>query len=449
MRNRYFQSEGFRLSAIYTLAFALSVAAIGAIVLVTTRHALLDQVVVSARTEITALQRAYSAKGLPEVLEVLDQLKGAPGDAELYLVQRGNRRIAGNLPPMPPRFGVVTLSQGTRHQVLGVGAELAPGLYAFSGSRLSRVQAVQEQLLHILLWVFLGALVLAAIGGVLVSRSFLSRTDAMATACRTIMDGDLKTRLPVRGSRDELDRLAAAVNEMLDRIAVLMENLGQVTNDIAHDLRTPVTHLRQRLEIGRAEAVDAKTQADFDAAIEKTDEILAMFSALLRIVQIEGGSRRAAFGKVPLAALLEQLRDMFLPVAEASNHILSLRVQDDAAVHGDRALLLQLFSNLIENAIIHTPGGTHIFLKLAKPTPGTIIATVADDGPGVPREEQSKLFRRLYRREASRTTPGYGLGLSLVAAIADLHGAKVEIEPAAQGFSVRVVFEAAPVRPRA
>jgi signal transduction histidine kinase len=222
-----------------------------------------------------------------------------------------------------------------------------------------------------------------------------------------------------------------------------MENLGQVTNDIAHDLRTPVAHLRQRLEKGRRDSADpVKSEAAFDSAIEKTDEILAMFSALLRIVQIEGGGRRAAFARFGLAELLEQLREMFVPVAEAANHSLILEIgEEDAEINGDRALLVQLFSNLIENAILHTPDGTHIWLQLTRPEPGKTAVIVADDGPGVPREEQAKIFRRLYRREASRTTPGYGLGLSVVAAITELHGAKIRIEPVAHGLSVHVTFE--------
>lgn len=445
MRIRYFYTEGFRLSAIYALVFTLSVGSIGVVVLLLNRHALREQILQSARTAIVAMQRAYDQEGISEVREVIGQLKGASGEAQLFLLQKSNRRVAGNLPVMAPRRGVVELDRSERHAaVLGIGADLAPGLYVFSGSELTHMRKVQAQIEQTLMWVFLAAMLLAALSGVLVSRSFLSRTDAMARACRSIMDGDLKARLPVRGTRDELDRLASTVNEMLDRIAVLMENLGQVTNDIAHDLRTPVTHLRQRLETGKRNSADpAKSQAAFDAAIEKTDEILAMFAALLRIVQIEDGSRRAAFTKLSLAALLEQLRDIFMPVAEASDHALVLDVADDAIINGDRALLLQLFSNLIENAIIHTPKGTKIRLHITRPNSKATIVTVADDGPGVPPEERPKLFRRLYRREASRTMPGYGLGLSLVAAIAELHGAKVEIEPTERGFSVRTTFETA------
>ncbi len=444
MRIRYFHTEGFRLSTIYALVFALSAFSIGAVVLLINRHALRDQITQSSSTDLEAMQRAYDQEGIGEVREVINQLKGAPGASELFLLQKDGQRIAGNLPVTTPQIGIVELRpSGQRTRVLGVGRNLAPGLYAFSGSELTHVRRIQGQIQQTLLWVFLAALVLAAGGGVLVSRSFLSRTDAMARACRAIMDGNLKARLPVRGTLDELDRLAATINAMLDRIAILMENLGQVTNDIAHDLRTPVTHLRQRLEKGRRDSADpVKSETAFDSAIEKTDEILAMFTALLRIAQIEGGGRRAAFACFELAGLLEQLREMLAPVAEAANHGLILEVgEEDAEINGDRALLVQLFSNLIENAILHTPDGTHIWLRLARPEPGRIAVSVVDDGPGVPPEEQAKIFQRLYRREASRTTPGYGLGLSVAAAITELHGAKIGIEPVAHGLSVRVTFK--------
>jgi signal transduction histidine kinase len=443
VRINYFQTEGFRLSAIYALVFALSTLILGVSVILINGHALRDQVLEAARTDLVALQLAYDEEGMEEVHEVIGRLKGVPSASELFLLQRDGERIDGNLPQMPPQLGIVELGPTPQHPaILGIGAQLAPDLYVFSGGEVTHIRQVQTQIQQALLWVFLGALLLAVIGGVLVSRSFLGRTDAMARACRAIMDGDLKARLPLRGTHDGLDRLAATVNEMLDRIAVLMENLGQVTNDIAHDLRTPVAHLRQRLESGRLDCANPlRSEATFDAAIEKTDEILGIFAALLRIVQIEDGSRRATFSVLPLGALLEQLRDMFAPVAEAANHTLTLEADSTAEINGDRMLLLQLFSNLIENAILHTPGGTHIRIGLLDAGPGKVTAVVADDGPGVPSEEHAKLFRRLYRREASRTTPGYGLGLSVVAAIAELHKATVVTQSLAPGLAVCISFE--------
>jgi signal transduction histidine kinase len=443
VRNRYFHTESFRLSAIYALVFALSAVVLGVVLVLITRHALREQILQSARTDLASMQLAFAEEGIEEAHEVIGRIKDLPATSELFLLQRNGEKINGNLPRMPPQLGVVEVAANAQHPaILGVGIMLAPDLYVFSGGDLAQVQRVEAQIQQALLWVLLAALLLAVGGGVLISRSFLRRTDAMGRACRAIMDGDLKARLPMRGTRDELDSLAGAVNEMLDRIAVLMENLGQVTNDIAHDLRTPVSHLRQRLENGRKDSIDPVSEAAFDAAIEKADEILGMFAALLRIVQIEEGSRRATFSALPLRPLLEQLREMFAPVAEAANHTLVLEADGDARINGDRMLLLQLFSNLIENAILHTPEGTHIRLQLSSPSLGKVAVVVADDGLGVPREEQPKLFRRLYRREASRTTPGYGLGLSVVAAIADLHKAAIELEPVSRGFSVRVTFDA-------
>ena len=290
-----------------------------------------------------------------------------------------------------------------------------------------------------LIWIFAVALVLATLAGSLVSRRFLRRTDMIAQTCRAIMNGDLKTRIPVRGTQDELDRLSQTINAMLDRIAALMENVRQVTNDIAHDLRTPVTHLRHRLERARGQAAPADYDKALEAAILASDEILALFAALLRIAQIEGGARRAAFAPVDLAELLRQLRDMLGPVADDAGHELVLTAPGNAIVRGDRELLVQLFSNLIENAIVHTPDGTRIEIALQVEN-GAAAASISDNGPGVPPREHEKLFRRFYRQEASRTRPGYGLGLALVQAIAELHDAKLRVMPGARGFAVRIAL---------
>lgn len=441
---RLLRTEGFRLSAIYAAAFALSVVAIGAMVLVMSDQALRDQTVRYARADIGAIETGYRALGVREAHEVISQRMSAPGASDYFLLQRNGVRLAGNLPPMTPRQGVITLSGHAPDDILGVGVLLAPDLYVFSGSSLTHVHAAQADLLHALLWALAAGLVLAVVGGALVSRSFLHRTDAMARACRVIMDGDMRARIPMRGSGDELDRLAAAINAMLDRIAALMENLRQVTNDIAHDMRTPVTHLRARLEQALDEPGDGESHAaTLRAAIQKSDEMLAMFAALLRIAQIEGGARRAGFAPLPLGTLLAHIRDMFGAVAEESGHHLTLTVREDVVIRGDRELLIQLFSNLVENAILHTPPGTAIALTLAV-RDGQAVAQVSDDGPGVPRAEHQKLFQRLYRREASRNSPGYGLGLAMVAAIADLHGAGLHIvERDAPGLCVELLFPAA------
>jgi signal transduction histidine kinase len=440
---RFLRTEGFRLSALYAGIFALSILGLGAFVLVITDQALRDQIIQFSSTDIAAVRNGYALEGTHEAREVVNQLMAGPVSSDFYLLQQNGKAIAGNMAAMPEKTGTIAIPATAatgNHAVLGVGAFIAPGLYIFSGSGTARLQMVQSHILHVMLGLFVAAMLLAVAGGTLVSRSFLSRTDAMARACRDIMDGDLKLRLPVRATGDQLDRLAEAINEMLSRIATLMDNLAQVSNDIAHDLRTPVTHLRHRLERARA---DCRTPEDYAASLEtaiaKADEILGLFSALLRIAQIEGRERRAAFTNVDLGALLEQMREMFDPVAEEAEHSLRLAAAPALVVRGDRQLLTQLFSNLIENAVVHTPPSTHITLSLRN-VDGQAIAQVSDDGPGVPMEEHERLFRRLYRREASRTQPGHGLGLSLASAIAELHGARIRILKEGVGMSVEIAF---------
>jgi len=441
VRIRLLHTESFRITAIFVAIFAVSAAALAASVLVITDDAFRDQIVQFANSDIAAVRDGYNTEGEQEAREVIGQRMAAPGASDFFLLQRDGHRLAGNLPAMPPRSGILTMpGAGPQHAILGVAAMLAPGLYVFSGSDLYRANLARRRILRTLVWIFAAALALATLAGSLISRSFLSRTDMIAQTCRAIMDGDLKTRIPVRGTQDELDRLSQTINAMLERIAALMENVRQVTNDIAHDLRTPVSHLRHRLERARGLAAPADYDKALEAAILASDDILALFAALLRIAQIEGGARRAGFAPVDLAELLNLLRDMLGPVADDARHRLVLSVPQSARIRGDRELLMQLFSNLIENAIVHTPSGTSIEVSLSAEE-GTAIVKVCDNGPGVPEAEHEKLFRRFYRQEASRTRPGYGLGLSLAAAITELHGGDIRIIPGkGAGLSVQVTF---------
>ena len=443
MKIRLLHTEGFRVTAIFAAILVLSAAVLGSGVIYIVDDAFQDQILQFAGADIAAVQEGYRMEGVEEAREVIEQRMAAPGASDFFLLEQDGAKVAGNLPVMTPRTGTVTLpypGNAASHAILGVGIFVAPRLYVFSGSDLYHARLARNRILRTLLWVLAGTLLLAALGGTLVSRSLLSRTDAIARACREIMAGKLTTRIPLRGTKDELDQLADTINAMLDRIAALMENLRQVTNDIAHDLRTPLTHLRHRLERTRG----GPTAADYDRALETaiaaSDEILSLFAALLRIAQIEGGARRAGFAPLDLAALLQHLQDLFGAVAEDAGHRLEITRQEPLIVRGDRELLIQLFSNLIENAIVHTPRGTRIAVSLSQADSHAIVC-VRDDGPGVPQQEHANLFRRLYRREISRSTPGNGLGLAVVAAIAELHGGKVTIDPEpSNGFSIAVTL---------
>jgi signal transduction histidine kinase len=272
------------------------------------------------------------------------------------------------------------------------------------------------------------------------SATFLRRIDAVNRTSRAIVDGNLAARVPTRGTDDELDQLAINLNAMLDRIQTLMEGLRQVSNDIAHDLRTPLGRLRQRLEATRH---GAKTVAEYEiateAALKETDAILETFSALLRIAQIEAGTRRSAFANVDLSDLVRSVAETYAPVAEEMGDAIGTNVVDDVTVKGDRQLLVQMLANLVENAIRHTPRGTTIRITLTH-GPNGIEVRIADDGPGIPETEREKVFRRFYRLEQSRTTPGGGLGLALVKAVADLHGISMRLENRRPGLEVVLVL---------
>jgi signal transduction histidine kinase len=261
------------------------------------------------------------------------------------------------------------------------------------------------------------------------------------------MDGDLGRRIPLRGADDEFDHLAGSLNAMLDRIQALMKDLEQVSNDIAHDLRTPLARLRQKLEVAQDAATADAMRAALADSIADVDGILDTFAAILRIAQIGSGSRKANFARIDFSELLDGLVETYRVVAETKGQTLSDAIRRDLFVEGDRELLTQMVANLLENAINHTPPGVAIALEASRTTDGVRIV-VADRGAGIPAAYRQKVFERFFRLEPSRSAHGNGLGLSLVAAIAELHGATVTLEDNHPGLRAVIAFSAAarPVR---
>ena len=276
------------------------------------------------------------------------------------------------------------------------------------------------------------------------STGVVRRLRSISVASGEIMQGNLSRRLDVGNRGDEFDELAHHVNDMLDRIQRLIENLQQVSNDIAHDLRTPLTRLRQRLELAlsadaRCGVTECPMAGEIEKAIAEADILLDTFSAMLRIAQIDSGSRRAGFRTVDLSGLLESLADTYGPVAEDTHHEIQSDITPGVSVNGDAELLTQMFANLIENAIKHTPERSTISLSLMQANPRT-LAIVADNGPGIPPEMRERACNRFVRLESSRTTAGNGLGLSLVAAIAHVHGIDLDLGDNQPGLRVILRF---------
>lgn len=344
--------------------------------------------------------------------------------------------MAGNMMAIHPKPGLRTLDwahqtadhHGGGSGVRGRGVLLGDGSYLFVGVSDYQLEEVREVVTRTFAVGLAATIILAIAGGVAMSLSVLRRVENVSRASRAIMAGDLGQRMALRGTNDEFDHLSGSLNAMLDRIQALMLGLQQVSNDIAHDLRTPLTRLRQRLELAqRRETTVEGFRTALDDAIANAEEILETFGALLRIAQIEAGTRRAGFGPVRLDALLTDLVEAYQPVAEGKSQNLKGCIERALNLRGDKELLTLLFANLIENAIRHCPSGSIIEVGAEGRRAG-VAAWVADNGPGIPAECRENVLQRFYRLETSRTTPGNGLGLSVVVAIATLHGAPLVLD---------------------
>ncbi|MEG3145805.1 HAMP domain-containing sensor histidine kinase [Sphingomonas sp. RT2P30] len=282
---------------------------------------------------------------------------------------------------------------------------------------------------------------LALIGGLVVGTVFLRRLDRVNHAVELIMRGAMTERLPAIGMSSEFDQLTGNLNRMLERIERLMAGLRQVTTDIAHDLRTPLTRLRQRIEALRASAAAQPLAGEFDAILAETDAILAIFRALLRISELEAGSGKHRFAAFDLSEVTERVFRAYLPVAEDAEHQLVAKIDPGISILGDSELITQAITNLIENALSHTPPSSRVALALTAGARGATLG-VADNGPGIPSPHHSNVLRRFYRLEASRQSPGAGLGLALVAAITDLHAAQLTLSDNHPGLRVEILFPA-------
>ena len=445
---RILRSAAFRLTLVYAGLFVVSAAMLFATVFVIATVALQSDMQAVLRTEALQLAEIHRQSGLLGLAEqVTRRMNFRTRGPIYYLVQAPTRQVVvGNLPGMPPVEGVVDFvrdandsdSADARGKLTGFGLTLSDGTFILVAQDASRLIDMQHAIVQAFTWAGVLTLLLAIGGGMLVSRNFVRRIDTIGRTSRAIMEGDLSARIPVRGSNDEIDQLVVGLNAMLDRIQQLLDGLRQVSSDIAHDLRTPLGHLRHRLEDARERAKTVgEYEAATEAAIAEADGLLEIFSALLRIAQIEAGAQKSAFTAVNLSDLIRNIADAYGPSAEDSQHKLEVAVADGITMTGDRQLLAQLFTNLVENALNHTPAGSTVRLGLHT-TPRGFEAEVADNGPGIPAPEHGKVFDRFYRLDRSRSTKGSGLGLALVKAIATLHGLSVRLENRSPGLAVIV-----------
>jgi signal transduction histidine kinase len=295
------------------------------------------------------------------------------------------------------------------------------------------IDRIHDLILSAVLWGLSLTIVPGIIGGVLLSLRPLRRIRRLQEASDRIVAGSLSQRLPITGRGDELDMLAGIVNRMLGEIERLLLEVKSVCDNIAHDLRTPLTHLRAGLyRIQQQTAADDPRLGTIDNAVAETDELLTRFAALLRVSELRDEHRRAAFAAVDLAEVLQQVHGLYEPLAEEKSQTLTLDLQPLAAIRGDRQLLIEAFSNLVANAIKFTPADGRITIRARQEAQGPRV-DVLDTGPGIAPQERRAIFERFYRVDRGRPTPGFGLGLSIVEAIVHLHDFQVEAGEAAAG----------------
>jgi signal transduction histidine kinase len=451
---RFLRSTSFRLLAWYAGMFMASVAMLFVVVYWITIAALEQQMSDSVEREIQVLAELYRGGNTERMVRAIQlRMMDLRPPRRYYLLQnRDGEPIAGNLPKMQPVEGETAIpvsrlaaNSSVRredlaevHPVVAFGKLLEGGEFLLVGESQYRAVKAREAIILAFGWGFAITVLLAAAGGAALGSGFLRRIDEVNRTARSIMDGNLSMRVPARGSDDEMDQLALNFNAMLDRIEALMNSIKQVSDDIAHDLRTPLSRLRHRLEAAREKA-GGEGAAIIEQSIGELDAILDTFSALLRIGQIEAGTRRAAFAELGLDRIVATVVEAYAPVAEDRGQQLLIECRAEPMIRGDRELLMQMTANLVENAINHCPPGVVIRVVIDAAA-GQAVLSVADNGPGIPAAEHDAVLRRFYRLERSRTTPGSGLGLALVKAIADLHGASVSLADNGPGLRVSIAF---------
>lgn len=281
---------------------------------------------------------------------------------------------------------------------------------------------------------------LSLITGYFVSGRVFRRIEGISATAAAVGSGDMTNRAPLTGRHDEFDRLAGSINGMLDEVEALNSNIEAVSVGVAHDLRTPLTNIGGRLELIRRDQNDADAvDGHVDAAENAQAQLMRIFDALLRLGEVKAGKRRAAFDQVDLSGLLSDLADAYEPVFADAHKTFTASVEPELSIDGDRELLEQMVSNLLENAVEHSRDAAKVFTSLTK-TPTETVLRIGDDGPGISPADRERIFDRFFRADASRSTPGNGLGLSLVQAIAELHGASITLDPDTKGAVFVIAF---------
>lgn len=416
-----------------------------------------DETAQTIEAEANGLAEQYEQGGLRRLGAVVQARSSEPGAALYLLTDAAGQPLAGNIARLPPgvldRTGIINtlynpLDETARpRRALARVFALPGGFHLLVGHDLAdraRIGAVMVRALAVSLIFFVG---LAALGALFVARRVLRRIDAMNSSAHAIMAGDMAKRLPVSGSGDELDRLAIGLNEMLARISNLMASMREVSDNIAHDLRTPLTRLRNHAEEAlRLDREKPEYRAALERTIEESDGLIRIFNALLMIARAEAGADRTGMSEVDVGAVVSGVAELYEPLVEEKGFKLTIDAAPGSTLIGNRELIGQAVANLLDNALkygVAGAQGVNEVLVAARREEGAIVIEIADHGPGVAEADRERVFDRFVRLESARSRPGSGLGLSLAAAVARLHGGSVRLEDNKPGLRVMLSLPAA------
>ncbi len=455
---KLFRTTAFKLSLGYLVAFAIGASVVMTWVSWSVGRLIDEQIGATVEAEINGLSEQYAQGGIRRLVDVVERRVRQPG-ASLYLVTNfQGQTISGNIKSLPPDVLLQPGVRETSYERVGESAIdrralariflLPGGFRLLVGRDLEDRESLRNVMGGALLTSLFWLVVIGTLGGLFVARRVLRRVEAISESARSIMQGDLAQRLPLAGANDELDRLAANLNEMLERIQELMAGVREVSDNIAHDLKTPLTRLRNRAE----EALrNANQSSDYRIALEKmleeSDQLIRIFNALLMIARLEAGTERGDHVLFDLAASARDVAELYEPVAEEAGVDLVVETSGEVLVSGSRELMGQALANLIDNALKYgspQEQGQRARVQVRVQRVGDKVeASVADQGSGIPAADRERVFGRFVRLEGSRSRPGSGLGLSLVAAVAGLHNGMVKIEDNEPGLRIVVVIPAA------
>lgn len=455
------RTSTFKLAALYLILFALSVGALLAYIYYNTVILLERQTDDTIRAEVQALADQYFQRGLGGVLQTVRNRSLSETGAVYLLTDANNVRIAGNLDSMPRsaeqgaenepadgswiEFPYTVTRDGVAesHRARAYHAQLAAGFELVVGRDIEELRQFQALIRNTLFWSLGMALVMGLGGGLLMSRNFLKRVDSITDASRAIMAGDLSGRMPVTGSGDELDRLAVSLNEMLNQIERLMAGMKEVSSNVAHDLRTPLTRLKARVEAALRSGDPLEHREALSRTIEESDRLLHTFNALLSIARAESGQSSEGLHPIDVKPIIDDVAELYEPIVEESGGRLDTVTSGDLKVRADRQLLAQAISNLLDNAIKYgAPSeNTPPDIRLEGFSQGNEVhISVIDRGPGVSEEDRDRVVKRFVRLDGSRSRPGNGLGLSLVSGVMTLHGGRLLLEDNAPGLRATLIL---------